>query len=304
MHVTHLHTIDLNLLVALHALFETRSVTAAAGRIDLSQPAMSRVLGRLRKTFDDALFVRSPLGLTPTPRALALQSEVLEILLKVHGLINQPTAFEVKTVVRSFTIATADHAQAVLLPEVIAAIRSEAPGVSLRIVPKVGNAREPLANGAWDFVWTPRDQEPSGNLIWNRLLREDFRFIVSRRHRAARETLTLKSFLSIPQIALAPEGKPGNPLDAALARHGVSRTVVAHVPSFLLVPSIVESSDLGAVLPRRIIERAKSHYEISDFELPFTATGFELSQGWHERMRHDAGHVWLRGLVRRLAAAI
>lgn len=299
MHLEHLRGVDLNLLVALDQLFETGSVTQAAGRLGLSQPAMSRTLGRLRATLADPLFIRTAQGLSPTPRAQALRPQLSQLLHMAEGLVAPPERFDAQTAQRTFTISTSDYGQAVMLPALVDVVARQAPNISLRLLISTDAAEQQLQTGAWDLLWSPQRQGPVGaGMVWQKLFDEHFAFVLHRDHRLARGRMTLERFLSVPQLAMAPSGRPGNPLDDRLERLGKRRRVVAHVSSFLAAPSLLVNSELGAVLPRRLAEKVADFYQLKLFDLPFELPGFDLSQAWHERMRHDAGHMWLRSLVR------
>jgi DNA-binding transcriptional LysR family regulator len=303
----HLHDVDLNLLVALDQLLQTRSVTAAARRMQLTQPAMSRVLGRLRQTFDDPLFVRGPRGLLTTPRAEAITPLLAEALVRVDHVLRGPERFDPQQAARTFTVATADYGTSVMLPALLARLRVVAPRVSVRVVVKTGDWQGALERGEWDLAWSPRPRErdaQASTVVWSRLLDETFGFVVRARHPVAKGRFTLERFLRLDQLAISPEGRPGNHLDQTLARLGHRRRVVASVPSFLVVPALVSSSDLGAVLPRRIIAHAATFAPLVELPLPFALAGFDLSQAWHERARHDPGHSWFRTLIRDVAAEL
>lgn len=302
-----MNDVDLNLLVALDQLFQTRSVTAAARRMQLTQPAMSRVLGRLRQTFADPLFVRGPAGLVTTPRADALAPLLTEALTRVDAVIRGPARFDPATAVREFTVASADYGTSVLLPALLERLKATAPGVSVRVVAKTGDWVGALERGEWDVAWSPRAKDQasaSSAIVWNRMLDETFGFVVRKGHPATRGRFTLERFVQLGQLAISPEGRPGNHVDQTLVRLGQRRRVVATVPTFLVVPALVSTSNLGAVLPRRIIARAAAFAPLVALELPFPLSGFDLAQAWHERSRHDAGHAWFRSLIREVAATV
>lgn len=301
----HVDGVDLNLLVALGHLFEARSVTTAANRMRLTQPAMSRVLGRLRKTFSDPLFLRTPRGLVATPRAELLKPLLDEALARVDAVIAGPVGFDPTTTHREFTIASADYAQAVVVPALLERLRREAPGVSTHFVTKGGDWEAALLRGDWDVVWAPRGKDRSSRaIVWNRLLDEQFSFVVRRGHPASRRPFTLERFLALEHVALSPEGRPGNRVDETLARLGHTRRVVLTVPSFLVVPHVIATSDLGGVLPRRIVAQVADRYGLTTLPIPFALGGFDISQAFHERARNDPAHAWFRHLVRRVTAEL
>lgn len=295
-----MHTVeDLNLLTTLRHLLATRSVTATAQRMRLSQPAVSRALGRLRRSLGDPLFVRSASALVPTPRALALEPELEAVLSRLDDLLLSGTGFDPRTSRRVFVAATSDYTSAVLVGPLLAKLAEVAPEVTLRVVQMEADAEARLTNGSWDLAWAPAT-ELSQAIVWTRLLDEAFVFVLRAGHPLAQKPLTLERYLSMRHLAISPGGKPGNPLDARLARMGHARRIVGHVPTFAIVPSLLASSDLGAVLPRRIADRSCTEWGLVQKPLPFETQGFSLQQAWHVRHRHDAGHAWFRKLVSEL----
>jgi len=296
MRKTHADRVDLNLLVVLQRLLETGSVTAAAERLRLSQPAVSRALGRLRDTFGDALFVRTPEGLRPTPRTEQLRAELTSVLSRIDSLLAGPNAFSPAESTRTFNVATADYGESVLLPGLLRELATRAPGVSVRVLPVGGPWEAALAEGEWDLLWAPRRKAGAG-IVWTHLFDERFAFVVRKDHPATRRPLTLARFAAIPQIAIAPEGRGSNPLDDRLSRLGTKRRVVAQVPSFLVVPPLVAGADIGVTLPRRIVDLLAHRWDLAVLDLPFEMPAFDVSQAWHERFRRDPAHAWFRQLV-------
>ncbi|MFN7131015.1 MAG: LysR family transcriptional regulator [Myxococcales bacterium] len=299
MHKTHLASVDLNLLVVLEQLFQAGSVTGAAERLGLSQPAVSRSLGRLRELLADPLFVRTPRGPTPTPRAERLRAPVAELLARAQALVEGDARFDPAQATRVFTIATSDYGETALLPPLLKALSGRAPRVSLRIMPTGMGWERAMQDGAVELVWTPKRKTPLAGtqLVWTHLFDEDFAFVVRRGHPLTRGRLTLERYLSIAHVAIAPEGRPGNPLDELLAKLGRERRVVAQIPTFLAVAPLVADSDLGVTLPRRIVAALAERWQLQALELPFDMPSFGIAQAWPERLRHDPGHAWFRQLV-------
>jgi DNA-binding transcriptional LysR family regulator len=300
MRSTHSDRMDLNLLVVLQRLLDTGSVTAAAERLRLSQPAVSRALGRLRDAFRDELFVRTPKGLRATPRAEQLRAQLGPLLSRVDALLAGPGAFNPAASMRTFTVAATDYGASVVLTPLVGALATRAPGVSVRVEP-VSRPWEPaLAKGEWDLLLSPRRKVGAG-IVWTHLFDEGFAFVVRKGHPATRRPLTLERFADIPQIAIAPEGRGSNPLDNRLARLGTKRRVVVQVPSFLVVPPLLADADLGVTLPRRLVDLVAARWAVAVLDLPFDMPGFDISQAWHERFRQDPAHAWFRQLVASVA---
>ena len=138
MSISELSAADLNLLPVLQVLLEERNVTRAAGRLNLTQPAISRNLARLRQLFSDPLFTRTPKGLMPTPRAEAIYLQLQRSLQDISQLI-KPADFVPETATNSFRLATTDYGTQVLLPSVIGRLNREAPGINLEIIPGISS---------------------------------------------------------------------------------------------------------------------------------------------------------------------
>jgi DNA-binding transcriptional LysR family regulator len=292
-----LHRVDLNLLLALSELAATGSVTLAAARLGITQSAMSRTLGRLRTTFGDPLFLRGASGLRPTPRAEALLPAVDAWLEQADVLIGGAPRFDPLTAERTFVVSAADYGEAVLLPELLRRLEREAPKVKLRISTQPLPLDAALEKGELDLAWTPK-QPSARTVVWTRLFDETFTFVVRKGHPVTKRPFTLDRFCALRHLALAPVGRSNsNPIDELLARLGRKREVVATVPSFLVVPSLLLTSDVGVILPRRIFHAAAQRFGLVSLALPFQSHGFTLHHAWHERMRKDAGHAWFRQVV-------
>lgn len=298
-----LRQVDLNLLVAFAELLASGSVTAAALRLGVTQPAMSRTLGRLRLAFRDPLFVRGPAGLVPTPRAEALRPGVEAWLSQAEALLGAER-FDPRTAERTFVVATADYTEALLLPRLLHRLETEAPRVRVRVTTSPPQLDPALEHGELDLSWTPR-QPSTRQVVWSRLFDEDFAFVVRKGHPVLGRPFTLDRFLSLRHIAVAPVGRSSrNLIDDLLEKKGRRREVAATVPNFLVVPSLVEQGDLGATLPRRIVELALPRYALAVLTLPLEVPRFTVHQAWHERVRKDPGHAWFRQLVVEVARTL
>jgi DNA-binding transcriptional LysR family regulator len=157
----HIRSMGLNLLPMLAALFEAKSVSRAAALLNLTQPAVSRGLQRLRAHFRDPLFVRGRGGLTATARARAIEAVLFEMLGKLEELL-APAAFDPRTMVRELVLCGSDYCENVLLPPILAALREHAPGVTVRLTQITDSMWEQLEQGDIDLVVLPeRSMQPS-----------------------------------------------------------------------------------------------------------------------------------------------
>jgi len=293
-----IRTIDLNLLVVLDALLDELSVTRAAVRLGYTQPTISGMLRRLRHLFGDPLFVRTQRGLLPTPRAEALAAPLKRLLADGRQLVARE-AFDPASAITTFAISCNDYMQRALLVPFIGALRREARGVRLAIVPPiVDGLGDALARGQIDLaVTTPEFAMP--DLPSRLLYRERYVVAVRPRHPLARgSTMTVEQLCRFDHVIVSPTGGSfEGPGDKALARLRLRRTVRYSVPSFLLLPDILEADDLVGLVPARLMAAGDRRLVVR--EPPVPVAGFDVIAVWHPRVAKDAAHVWLR---RRLAA--
>ena len=305
MRAAHLSQLDLNLLVQLDALLTEAHVTRAAQRAGVTQSAMSRALSRLRELLGDPLLVRTGRGMVLTQRARALAAPLARALADLEAVVLDRPSFDPATSTRTFTLATADYNEAVLLPPLLARLRREAPGVDVAAINHGENPWATLEDDAIDAAIGPRRGKAPA-LVWKLLFRDDFVVLLRRGHPILRRrgALTLDRFLSLPQVSIAPGGRPGSAADDALARIGKRRRVALRVPNFLVAPLVVASSDLIGLFPARLARTQAAALALEVRPPPLELTGFDIHLAWHERFRHDAGHAWFRRVLAEVAGEV
>ncbi|MGE5183914.1 MAG: LysR family transcriptional regulator [Acidobacteriota bacterium] len=286
---------DLEILRCFGHLHRERHLTRAARRAGLSQPAMSRALGRLRDVFGDPLFVRTPRGMLPTPRADALAPEIEAVVAAAAALV-RPASFEPARLERTFVIATTDMFEADLVPGLVEALASAAPGVSLTTRPIDERADEALASGRLDLVIGVRQNVPPDAMA-AQLSEDGFLCAVRGDHPGVGKRLTLGRFCELPHLQIAPRGEPGGAVDAALDALGLSRRIVARTHGFLAAPAIVASSDLVLTAPTRILRPLAGPFRLRLLPPPLPLPTFTIWQCWHPRVHEDPAHRWLRAMV-------
>lgn len=282
---------DLNLLVALDALLAERNVTRAARRLNLSQPALSAQLARLRDLFGDPLFIPAQRGMVPTPRALELQEPLRRVLDDVRGVLVAGSRFDPAAARTTFRIAASDYTQqAVLLP---LALAPDTPGLrfAFRTI-DAPNLATQMEEGAVDLALMVPETAPE-RLRMRVLFDERYVAIVRRDHPAIGATLDLDTFCALDHVIVSPRGGGFvGPTDAALAAHGRSRRVALSVPGFLIVPEIVARSGMIALVPERLARDAAPRVRV--FEPPVPVPGFSIAMVWHDRTADDPAQRWLR----------
>jgi len=296
-----IRNIDLNLLVALDALLSERSVSRAAVRLHLSQPATSALLARLRELFGDALLLRGAREMLPTPRALELLGPVKRVLDEIDILVQPRAAFAPASAVHTFTLSASDYVEYALLPPLVDYVETNAPGVRLAVRPLDLPAMErQMANGEVDLCITGLQNAPPG-LHTRPLYTERIVSVVRREHPGVGAHLTLDTFCSLEHIVASVTGGFSARIDAALAAHGRERRARLAVPYFLLVPEIVAHSDMISTLPERLARGYADRLRV--LEPPLEIPGFTVGEVWHERNQREPAQQWLREVVFELAQA-
>lgn len=289
---------DLNLLVIFEALMEERSVIRTAGRVGLSQPATSNALSRLRRTFDDPLFLRSPKGMIPTPLAETLIGPVREALGHLRQAL-EPQAFSSKRLERTFRVLANDYVEEVLLPQLLALTVEASPGVRFKVrrQGRLFGAPDPrlLADSHDLAVGFFPDSPALDSNLRSRVLRpESNAVIVSRNHRAIGEALTLESFAAARHAVVFYRSWDSGLVDALLAEKGVSRKIAAYLPHFRTAAQVVAATDLIAIIPERLARSAARSLPLRVHPVPFEFPEFRLTMVWHQRRHNDRAHRWLR----------
>ena len=295
-----IRNVDLNLLVALDALLAERSVSRAAVRLHLSQPATSALLARLRQLFGDPLLLRSARGMLPTPRALELLGPVKQVLDEIDAIIQPRTAFDPDSAEHTFTLSASDYVEYALLPALVDFLERQAPGVRLAVRPlDLQTVAKQMESGEVDLCITGLQNAPAG-LHQQPLYAERMVSVVRRKHPGVGARLTLEKFCSLEHILVSVRGSGFSArIDEALAKLGRKRRARLAVPHFLLVPEIVARSDMISALPERLARGYANKLRI--FEPPLDIEGFTVGQIWHERNQREPAQVWLREVVLKLA---
>jgi DNA-binding transcriptional LysR family regulator len=287
---------DLNLLVAFDALLGEGSVSAAASRIGLSQPAMSKRLARLRALFRDDLFVRTGDGVRPTERALDLADPIRSALRQIEEALGGYGRFHASRSGRTFRIATTDHIAATLVPQIMATLRREAPRVSiiLRVMHRQ-ELVEALERGEIDLAITLLPDAPT-TLKRATLFHERWVSLVSTNHPEIRDELTLDLFLKYPHVLITYVGDLKGHVDRLLDEQGLKRHVAMSLPFYLSVPAIVAKTDMITTISERVV-RLLPWPGVRSFPVPLDYSGYNETMLWHRRNDGDPGHSWLRRVI-------
>jgi DNA-binding transcriptional LysR family regulator len=298
-----INAINLNLLVAFDALFEELSVTRAARRAGVTQPAMSNTLAQLRELFDDALFVRHRTGLNPTARAKELAEPIRKGLQLLQGAL-AGSSFDPATSERRFVIAASDYVELVLLPALLRRLAKEAPRVRVALRPwGLHEAPPELARGEVDLMLGFYGKLPPHHYEQT-LFDDEYVCVVRRRHPTVKSKLTLAQYLQLSHVLVSAKADGLGSVDRALSALGKQRTIGARVSHFLTVPVLVSQTDFVAALDRRVAEVFARPLGLKLFRPPLALPKGSIGQVWHEQQNADPGQRWLRSVIAEVAATL
>ncbi|OKH88823.1 LysR family transcriptional regulator [Thalassospira sp. TSL5-1] len=291
--------LDLNLLVTLDTLLAERNVTHAARRLNLSQPALSARLTRLRDLLNDPLLLPSQRGMIPTERALELQAPLHDAIEAVRRVIAETSPFDPAAITATIAIAASDYVQYSVLLPLLHILQNEAPGLRLswRTI-DTARLEDKMARGDIHLALTTPETAPE-TLHMRHLYHETYVAIARPGHPAIKNTLDLETFCQLDHVIVSPEGGGfAGPADAALAGVGKNRRVCLSAPGFLVVPDIIAQSDMIALVPSRVAENRQGRLQILPPPLP--VPGFDMALVWHDRTTTHPLHRWLRDRIYQL----
>lgn len=295
--------LDLNLLRVFDALSSEHKVVAAAARLQLSAPAVSNALARLRRATGDQLFTRVPGGMQPTAYAQAIAPSIADALATIDNALTARAPFAAERSVRAFRLAMTDIGEIHFLPRLLQQVQRAAPSVRLGTVRDSAiDLRLEMSNGGVDLAlgWLP---DLRAGFHQRRLFTQRYVCLMARQHALARGSLSKARFLAARHVHVLAEGTGHSRIDQLLRRAGLPRTLALSVPHFVALPFIVAESDLVAVVPEVLAERSMGPLQLVRRELPVALPSFEVNLFWHQRVHRDAANQWLRELVVRSFAA-
>ena len=291
-----IRALDLNLLKAFAALNSERAVTRAAGRIGLSQPAMSHALSRLRGVFSDDLFVRTQSGMEPTARAREIAPLIAAAIEQIEAALNLGAGFDPVTSAGIFTAGMGEYAEVALVGPRAQAVSREAPGATLRLLSlHGGEAAEQLERGSIDVaVAYLRTMPPTIETAL--LFRDPFVVVVRKGHPILGAPLSVEAYAAQNHVLVSPRGDTSGALDQILVDFGLRRRIALRVGTYLAVPAALAASDLVATVPSRTAAQIAATGEVAIMPLPidFSAT---VSMAWHRRTASEPAQAWFRRLL-------
>ncbi len=303
---------DLNLLVCFDALMRERNVSRAAEQLNISQPAMSNSLKRLRNHFADPLLVRTVRGMEPTEKALALEPLVRQSLTMAEEALSPHEAFEPAESKRIFRLLVSDYVEGTLISSLVAHLQTHAPGLSLDILTLSDGSFQDLEKGAIDLAINNFDSVPQSfykRSVWQ----DSFSCLLSPEHPLLTEN-TLENYLEASHIWVSKTGigigtgmsKTSNRgwVDDALAELGHERQISVFTRHYQIMPLLVKQTNLVATIPTRAALLYKNHPELAIVEPPFSIPDIEINMIWSPILHHNSAHKWVRHTLIELANAM
>jgi DNA-binding transcriptional LysR family regulator len=289
---------DLNLLRVFDAVWRHRHLGRASEELELSQPALSHSLKRLRARMGDPLFMKVPNGMQPTARAAYLAPVVQSVLTSVREQVLAAPGFDPTSARRRFTIAMTDVGEVALLPKLLGRLMSAAPAVDVCTVsmpPR--DLMAALQRGEVDLAIGYFPDIDGLDFFQQQLFRDSFVCVVRAGHPAVQGRLTPKQFQDLPHAVVQTEGRSQEIVEQYLKQHGIRRRDLLRSPHFLSIPMVVASTSLVVMVPLAIGELFGRIADLQILEPPFPIPAIDVKQYWHRCQHGDLGNRWLRGIT-------
>jgi DNA-binding transcriptional LysR family regulator len=285
-----LNQVDLNLFVVFETIYEKRNLTRAAEVLSISQPAVSNALARMRKTFNDQLFVSTPQGMVPTPVAQNIIGRVGEALQLLNASVQEAELFLPAAASKVFRVSMNDLTETLLLPALGDVLQREAPGIRIEsYFSKRKDVARELANGTLDLaIDAPLIDDPQ--LLHGPLMSERYVCMLRRGHPLAGQPLTLDNYLALGHVHMSSRREGQGHVDAALNALGRQRNIRMRVQHYMVAPLIALRTDLALTAPLGLVQGTDALL----LELPFALPALQWHLYWHRSADRDQANTWLR----------
>lgn len=293
--------IDLHALRILDEIFKTKSLSRTADRLEVSQPAISIALGKLRRHFNDPLFVRIGNEMHPTPQTDGMIDSVRASIANLEATLGYRLSFDARQTDRSFRIAMTDVGQIVLLPRLLQGLATAAPNAVVDVSNLSDRTPQMLETGEVDLAVGFISGMPAG-YFQQALFDERFVCLARSDHPRIKRRPTRAQFEAEGHVVVTTSGTGHLIVDRTLEELHIRRKVAVRIPNFLGLPTIIGNSEFICTLPRRAGLLMALNQQVAAWPTPFDLPEYTVKQHWHERQARDPGHQWLRGLMSELFA--
>jgi DNA-binding transcriptional LysR family regulator len=292
--------LDIHWLGIFIEIYRTRSVSVAADRLGMAQARASGILNKLRRHFGDLLFVRTSIGMEPTPYAAGIYPDILECFDRLSSPASRRVAFDPASANRRFRICMTDISEIVVLPVLVNELQRLSTSIEIEAERITADSVNRLESGDADLAVGYMPTLEAG-FYQQTLFTQDFVCLVSRHHARIREALTLKAFCNEGHVVVTTSGTGHAIVDREFAKRKINRNIVLRVPSFLSIGRLVASTQLISIVPRRLGEVLADQEKIKMFPPPARLPPYAVKLHWHARFHADPGNVWLRNVIARVA---
>ena len=297
-----LREIDLNLLVVFNQLLLDRSVSTAAEKLGLTQPAVSNALKRMRTVLKDDLFLRTSRGMEPTPYALHLAEPVVYALNALQTAFTTRDSFDPLTSTRNFQLAMTDIGEMYFMPPLMVALSKVAPHVQVNTVrPSTGNLRDDMESGTVDLALGLLPDLTTG-FFQRRLFRHKNVCVFRQGHPLAQSPMTLQQFTELEHVGVVAANTGHGAVDGLLERAGIKRKMRLVLPHFIAVGHVLQTTDLIATLPERFAQRCETPFGLVTSPHPARLPDIAINLLWHAKFNRDPANMWIRQLFVELFA--
>ncbi|MEN3364642.1 MAG: hypothetical protein V7606_1916 [Burkholderiales bacterium] len=287
------YRVDLNLFAVFHAILETRSVTLAAERFGITQPAMSNALTRLREMMGDPLFVNTSSGMQATPYALEIAGPIADALNSFQKAISHRDFFDPMTSGHTFRFHITDMGQINILPALLERLHVVAPDIKVEAETlSLDEIRTGLEDGRIDFSVGHLPKLQGRNIHFEQLFYERYVVLVRAGHPAAKPALTQKTYLNAAHAIVTSVGGGHHIVEETLIKKRAR--IVARLPNIMAISMILSRTDLIATIPRRVATELAKTGALKVYALPISIPEFEVAAFWHERSNASSADAWMR----------
>jgi LysR family nod box-dependent transcriptional activator len=293
--------VDLNLLKALDALLQERSVTRAATRLSLTQPTVSAALARLRVLFDDELLVRTGRAMRPTPFAETLGLRVRDVLVELEDIVSSHTGFDPASDDQTIRVLATDYSAVVLIQPVMEALSTEAPHLRIRLESRdLADHDARLQNGEIDLAIVPERFSRTTSLPSEQLFSDRFVAVAWRGNTEVSDPLDFAQLARLPYLTYS-LGPLASMVDTLLQELGHWRRADTVVESFVIGPLVLKGTRQITFVQQRLADKLKDTAELQLLQPPCDIPPIIETITWHPRSTNDPGHRWLRTRILQLA---
>jgi DNA-binding transcriptional LysR family regulator len=292
-------TMDLRLLAVFDEVYKTRSVSRAADNLGLPQTTVSLALARMRRQFNDALFVRTAAGMVPTPQAEELAQPLRDALELLRTATRHKVVFDPALSSRTFRISMTDISHLEFLPRLVNKVGRLAPGVRIDVLRIDAGTPHALEVGASDLAVGFMPELEAG-FYQQTLFSQSFACVVRKGHPRVKGTLTAAAYRREKHVVVTAPGTGHEIVELELKRLGIERSIALSVPTLPGLGNLLANTELVATVPERVAQMLTGIARVQSLPVPWRMPRFAIKQHWHQRFQQDPANRWLRSVVAEL----